>query len=115
LIEVENERKKQVLPIRTLHDFLFEIDKEWGRFRNGSFLNILTSLTILFLFIPRFLTVTLRRGGPFDKLFVFGIIVALIYNIYLSYYQHNFYQKWEKRLGLLLHLEEQILREELDQ
>ena len=54
---------------------------------------------------------TLKKGGPFEKLLAVAIIVALLYNAYLSYGQHQFYRRWEKRLGLLLHLEEEVLGE----
>ena len=111
MIEVDEGRREPSLPLRTLHDFLFEIDSEWNKFRTGSLVSILTSLLLFLIFFPRFFMVTLRRGGPFDKLFALAIIVALLYNMYLSYGQHRFYQRWEKRLGLLLHLEKEILGE----
>jgi hypothetical protein len=106
---MEEERREPSLPLRTLHDFLFEIDREWNKFRTGSLVSILTSLLLFILFFPRFFLVTLRKGGPFDKLFALAIIFTLLYNAYLSYAQHQFYRRWEKRLGLLLHLEEDIL------
>lgn len=100
------------LPLRTLHEFLFEIDREWDKFRTGSLLSIVTSLLLFVVFLPRFFLFTLRRGGPIDKIFAVVIIVALLYNAYLAYRQHEFYRRWEKRMGLLLHLEEKILGEE---
>lgn len=111
VIEVDESRKEPRLPLRTLHEFLFEIDREWDKFRTGSMVSIVTSFLLFVLFLPRFFWVTLRRGGPFDKLFALVIIAALLYNVYLSYSQHKFYRRWEKRLGLLLHLEKEILEE----
>lgn len=99
------------LPLRTLHDFLFEIDREWNRFRTGSLVSVITSILLFVLFLPRFFLYTLRRGGPFDKLFAVAIIGTLFYNAYLAWGQHQFYRRWEKRLGLLLHFEEKILAE----
>ena len=109
-MEPDEKKEEQRLPLRGLHDFLFEIDREWSKFRTGSLLSMLTSLLLFVIFIPRFLT-SLRRGGPVDRLFVLGIVAALLYNAYLAYGQHRFYSTWEKRLGLLLHLEEQLLGE----
>lgn len=106
---MSEDRKERPLPVRTLHEFLFEITSEWDRFRTGSLLSIVTTLILFLIFIPRFLLVTLRRGGPFDTITTIGIIIALIYNMYISYRQHQFYRKWEKRMGLLLHMEEEIL------
>jgi len=109
--EMEEREEGPRLPLRTLHDFLFEIDREWNRFRTGSLLSVVTSILLFLLFIPRFFLYTLRRGGPFDKLFALAIIGALLYNAYLAWGQHQFYRRWEKRLGLLIHLEEKILEE----
>ncbi|RLI10646.1 hypothetical protein DRO42_00640 [Candidatus Bathyarchaeota archaeon] len=109
---MDESRKEARLPLRTLHEFLFEIEREWDKFRTGSLLSIVTSLLLFVLFLPRFFLFTLRRGGPLDKVFVFAIIATLLYNVYLAYGQHEFYRRWEKRLGLLLHMEEEILGEE---
>lgn len=109
---MDESRKETSLPLRTLHEFLLEIDREWGKFRTGSLLSIVISLLLFVIYIPRFFFVTLRRGGPLDKLFAIAIIVALLYNAYLANDQHRFYRRWEKRMGLLLHLEEEILGEE---
>ena len=104
-------RKPEELPIRTLHDFLLEINNEWNRFRTGSLLNIIIAIILFALFIPTSFLITLRRPGPYDTLILLGIIFALIYSTYLAYRQYKFYQKWERRMGLLLHIEEQILNE----
>lgn len=106
---MSEERKSRNLPVRTLHEFLIEISNEWNRFRNGSLLSIITTLILFVLFIPRYFLLTLRQQGYFDTIIALGIIIALLYNIYLSYRQHQFYQRWEKRMGLLLHIEEEIL------
>ena len=109
--DMSEKRQPEELPIRTLHDFLIEINNEWNRFRAGSLLNIVTTIILFALFIPTSFIISLRRAGPFDTLLLVGIIVALIYNTYLAYRQYKFYQKWERRMGLLLHIEEQILNE----
>lgn len=102
-------KREPTLPLRTLHDFLFEINEEWDRFRRGSMWSIVTTVVLFILFIPRYLAITLKTPGRFDTLIALGIVAALCYNVYLSYNQHAFYSRWEKRLGLLLHLEERIL------
>lgn len=111
VIKVDDEKKDNSLPLRTLHDFLFEINREWDKFRMGSLISIVISLILLIVFFSRFFLITLRRSGPFEKLLALSIIATLLYNAYLSYGQHKFYRRWEKRLGLLLHLEEEILDE----
>lgn len=94
-----NEEKK--LPLRSLHDFLFEIDKEWNRFKTGSMLSFIF-LLILFL-------LSLRQTFASRKLFNLLFTLVLLYTTYASWRQYAFYRKWERRLGLLLHLEEELL------
>ncbi|RJS86478.1 hypothetical protein CW701_02300 [Candidatus Bathyarchaeota archaeon] len=96
--------RERPLPLRTLHDFLLEIEREWDRFRTGSLLSLLTTGILITLFIPRLL-----REAPLWRLFTLILLVALLYNAYLAYRQHSFYRRWERRLGLLIHLEEELL------
>jgi hypothetical protein len=67
------------------------------------------TIILFIIFIPRYLLLTILKRGIVDDIIALAIIVAIFYNIYLSYRQHQFYQKWEKRLGLLLHIEEELL------
>ena len=106
----DNERRRQ-LPVRTLHDFLLEIDEEWSRFRRGSLLTMIITILLFLLFIPRYFVLTLISRDRFDTFIALAIIVALFYSIYLAFRQYRFYQRWERRIGLLLHLEEQLLKE----
>jgi hypothetical protein len=103
------EKDQPDLPIRALHDFLTEIEEEWGRFKNGSLLSIIMTILLMLMFLPRYFIVTIRQPGFPDTLIALGIVVTLLYTIYLSYRQHVFYAKWEKRIALLLHLEEELM------
>ena len=109
---MEEIKKESRLPLRTFHDFFFELNEEWDKFRRGSMWNIVTTVLIFILFIPRYFFVTLKTPSRIDTLVALVIVAALLYNIYLSYKQHSFYSRWEKRLGLLLHLEERLLERE---
>ena len=106
---MDEERREPALPLRTLHDFLFELNEDWDKFRRGSMWSMVTTVVLFVLFIPRYLIITLKTPNRLDTLIALGIIAALCYGVYLSYNQHSFYSRWEKRLGLLLHLEERIL------
>ena len=97
-MEKEEEKK---LPLRSLHDFLFEIDKEWNRFKTGSMLS--------FLFLLLLFLLSLRQIFTTGKLFNLLFTILLLYTTYSSWRQYTFYRKWERRLGLLLHLEEELL------
>jgi hypothetical protein len=95
------EKKEKKLPLRSLHDFLFEIDNEWNRFKTGSMLSFIISLLLLIL--------SLRQTLQTQKLLSTLFTILLLYTTYSSWRQYSFYRKWEKRIGLILHLEEELI------
>ena len=107
--------KERIYPVKTLHEFLLELDKEWNRFRIGSLLGLVSS-GILFLIV---VGIILRRKsldlGILDLTFLILAGALLGYSIYAMYRQYRFFNRWERRIGLLLHLEEQMLAEKLDE
>jgi hypothetical protein len=96
-------------PVKTLHEFLFEISKAWDSYRTGSLINIVVSVILALLLVPRFISYIPRKGEFVDTLITGGVILGLCYNAYLNWKQHEFYKKWEKRLGLLMQTEESLL------
>ena len=109
------EKTEKPYPVKSLHDFLFELDKEWSKFRNGTLIGLISSG---FLFIVvLWLILIMRRldlglGVPLF-LVVAGVFIG--YSIYAMYSQYRFFNKWERRIGLLLHLEEEILGERFNE
>ena len=101
--------EKKELPVRTLHDFLSEISREWDSFRMGSLISMITTVILFVLVVPRTYEITIRTPGPLDTLLLIGLVMVLGYNMYLAYRQHAFYQRWEKRIELLIHLEDELL------
>ncbi|MFH0896840.1 MAG: hypothetical protein V1850_02170 [Candidatus Bathyarchaeota archaeon] len=106
----------ETFPLKSMHDFLLEIDKEWGKFRRVAIIGILTSAVLLFFLILRFLSVLvrIRKFGFLEEIdeFVFYIFVVffVIYEVVLLLRQYKFFGKWERRVGLLLHLEETLMK-----
>jgi hypothetical protein len=109
----EKENQETRYPLRSLHDFLSELDNEWDRFRTGSLISVIVSISLLLFSIIRLLT-ALRNRAVFDLIFMLVIIAALVYTISAMLAQHRFFKRWERRIGLLLHLEEKIINEELE-
>jgi len=109
----ENKDDKQY-PVRSLHDFLLELDKEWTKFRNGTLIGLGSSV-VLFLVALYFIL----RGRHFG-LGIVGLIllilalIVLAYSIYAMVAQYRFLNKWERRIGLLVHMEEEMLSEKLE-
>ena len=107
----EKQGEEARLPVRSIHDFLFEIESEWNNFRTGSLLSLIINIFLFLLFLPRYFLLTLRQGGPFDTFIALAIGGLLIYSAYMAWKQYKFYQRWEKRLDLLIHLENELLGE----
>jgi len=104
--------------VRSLHDFLSELDKEWVKFRTGSLIGMIASGVLLLVFLnPRFLL--LVRAPPrwtfVDLILLLFIAAFLIYSIYALFAQYQFFNRWERRVGLLLHLEEELLSKKLEE
>ncbi|MEJ2270930.1 MAG: hypothetical protein P8X91_00265 [Candidatus Bathyarchaeota archaeon] len=111
----ENKDKQEPkYPLRSLHDFLDELDSEWDRFRTGSLIGVLVSSALLGFSLFRILS-ALRNRALFDLIFMILIVAALIYTISALYSQHQFFKKWERRIGLLLQTEEKIFDKELNE
>ena len=114
---MNEDEKIEHYPLKSLHDFLSELDKEWGKFRTASVIGIVSSAILVALLIPRLLGLLWRIRNLGIRLievldeFAFLIIVAtfISYEIYLLLRQYKFFAKWERRVGLLLHLEESLL------
>ncbi len=105
---MSEDKPEKKLPVRSLHEFLFEISSEWDRFRSGSLLSVVISGLVALAMLVRFLGQVIRRE-PFEALITLSIIITLAFNIWLSWRQHDFYRRWEKRIGLLMHTEEELL------
>lgn len=105
-------------PLRSLHEFLNELDREWDKFRTASLIGILTSGILLVSLVPGSLLTLLAmlknpRVGFFavlnNLLFLFFVVAFVVYEISLLLRQYRFFKKWERRVGLLLHLEERLM------
>jgi hypothetical protein len=103
------EKRERRLPVRALHEFLFEISEAWDRFRTGSLVTMVLSGILLIVLVPRLLILHFRRGDFVESLVYLSIIVGLSYNLWIGWKQHEFYKKWEKRIGVLMHEEEDLL------
>ena len=107
--------KEKLYPVKSLHDFLSELDREWTKFRNGTLIGLISS-GILFLLVVWLLLRTHRLGlGLIDFVLLIFAGIFLGYSIYAMYSQYRFFNRWERRVGLLLHMEEQMLSEKLEE
>ena len=111
-MEKESSEDK-LYPVKSLHDFLTELDKEYSKFRNGTLIGLASS-AVLFIFVVVLLLRVKRFGlGPFDFVLLLIAGILLGYSIYAMYSQYRFLSKWERRIGLLRHMEDQLLQEKI--
>ena len=110
----ETSEEKQY-PVRSLHDFLSELDREWTKFRNGTLIGLASSVILFLIVVYLVLRVRHFEFGfvGFVLLVIVGVLLA--YSIYAMVAQYRFLNKWERRIGLLVHMEEEILSEKLDE
>jgi membrane protein implicated in regulation of membrane protease activity len=112
------EKSERPYPLKSLHDFLTELDREWNKFKMGSLIGIITSGALL-LFLVRLILLQLARPPrlilDMDLLFLIFAAIFLIYSMYALFAQYRFLRRWERRIGLLLHLEEQLIGEKLEE
>jgi hypothetical protein len=108
---MSEETNYKAYPVKSLHDFLFELDREWGKFRTGSLVTLISSTFMVLLVLWLIIVIRRVRGAaPIEFIFLFVVIGFLGYSIYSMYKQYRFFNKWERRIGLLLHLEEEMLQ-----
>jgi len=107
------EKPERPYPVRSLHDFLTELNKEWDKFRTGSLVGMVTSGALLVFFVLRLLLGAIRRMDVGDVVFFLVIAALLVYSIFALLGQYRFFKRWERRVGLLLHLEEELIGEKL--
>jgi len=111
-----NEKNEEKLyPVKSLHDFLFELDKEWTKFRNGTLIGLLSSGLLFIIVIWLLLRTHYFRLGLIDFVLLIFAGIFLGYSIYAMYSQFRFFNKWERRVGLLMHMEDQMLAEKLEE
>lgn len=104
------EKPERPYPLRTIHDFLSELDREWDKFRVGSLIGMVASGVLLVFLLPRVFR-AMRPWKVFDLAFMVLATAFLIYSIYALLAQYRFFKRWERRVWLLIHLEEELMGE----
>jgi high-affinity Fe2+/Pb2+ permease len=108
MTEKDNE---EVFPVRTIHQFLYQVERETNRFKRGAIISILISALMLVLLA--FLSFETIRRGFVASGFILEVVLAgfLVYSIYLMSFQYRFFRRWEKRMSRLNLLEEKLMPE----
>jgi hypothetical protein len=107
---------EKTYPLKTTHEFLSEIDREWGRFKRGALISAFISIMLILALVTGSI-IALRRGfgGVGDAIFVSLVLAFLVYSVYLMTSQFRFFRKWEKRMTRLAALEEKLMLKKPEQ
>jgi len=107
---------EETYPVKTVHQFLSEMDQEWSRFKRGALISAFISIMLILALVTGSI-VALRRGfgGVGDAIFIGLVLAFLVYSVYLMIGQFRFFRKWEKRMSRLVTLEEKLMPENHEQ
>lgn len=111
----KHENDDATYPVKTLHQFLSELDKEWGRFKRGALISIFISSMLVIALVS--VSIRAFRTGLVevtDAFFALILLAFLAYSIRLMVGQFRFFRKWEKRMTRLVNLEEKLMLEKME-
>jgi len=113
-----NEEPESPHPIKALHDFLFDVEKELKKFRRMSIIGVMASVFMIlvvgrFIFFLFYFSPRLPRGPIFyfDLILIILALAFLFYSIYTLFSQSAFFKKWGKRFQQIQTLEQTLLEE----
>ncbi|MCW4000894.1 MAG: hypothetical protein NWE93_11705 [Candidatus Bathyarchaeota archaeon] len=102
---------QQDYPVRTMHEFLYQVERETNRFKRGAVISILISALMLIV-LGAVAYITMQRAFAASGIILLAVLAGvLVYSIYLMSFQYRFFRTWEKRLNRLNTLEEKLMPE----
>jgi hypothetical protein len=113
--QLMTEKDQEVYPLRTIHEFIYQVERETNRFKRGAIISILLSAVMLVAvgFVSYY---TLSRGFVASGVILMAVLAGvLIYSIYLMSFQYRFFRTWENRLNRLNTLETKLMTELTDE
>ena len=79
--EMAEEKNGKAYPVKSLHDFLFELDLEWSKFRNGTLMGLISSGFMFVVVIWLILIARRSDLGIGVVLFLAAASVFLAYSV----------------------------------
>ncbi len=99
-------------PVKTTHEFLSEMNHEWGRFKRGAIFSTIVSSILLVAFVFVFWR-TAKNGFEVSDLILELLLAGfLVYTIYLMAVQYRFFRRWEGRMTRIFSYEEKLLSDD---
>jgi membrane protein implicated in regulation of membrane protease activity len=111
-----NQENEKTYPVKTTHQFLSEITREWSRFKRGAVISAFISIMLILALVSGSIVAVVRGFGSFGDAIFIGLLLAfLLYSVYLMIGQYRFFRKWENRMKRLTTFEEQLMPENGEQ
>jgi len=102
---------QEVYPVRTMHEFLYQVEHETNRFKRGAVISIVISaLMLVVLAVVAYITIQ-QAFAPSGVILLAVLAGFLVYSIYLMSFQYRFFRKWENRLNRLNTIEAKLMPE----
>jgi len=111
---VKGNKAEETYPIKSLHEFLSELDREWSRFRKGTLVSVIISSVLLVFVVFRFSRFVIEDLDNVGLIILMFLAMFLLYNIYAMLVQYRFFRRWERRARLLFSLEERLISGRLE-
>ncbi len=110
---MSEKESEAVYPVKSLHDFLSEINKEWRRFKRGSLVSLVFLSIMLATFVPLFIRGIRYEWDLLAYFFLIGLAAFLVYSIRIMVIQYRFFRKWGHRMEQIVSLEEKLMTEKM--
>jgi ABC-type transport system involved in cytochrome c biogenesis permease subunit len=109
------QEEQQAYPVRTMHEFLYQVERETNRFKRGAIISILISALMLVVLVA-VAYITMQQTIAASGIILLAVLAAVLtYSIYLMTFQYRFFHTWEKRLNQLNKLEEKLMQELIEE
>ncbi len=106
-----SQENEKVYPVRTTHEFLYQVQKETNRFKRGAIVSIMISALMLIVLVFVGIEVTALHFA-WSGIILLGVLAGvLVYCIYLMSFQYKFFRQWERRLDKMTNLEQKLMPE----
>ena len=100
---------EKVYPVKTLHQFLSELNRDWRRFKRGTLISLVILSTLLVAFVPLFIRAIRMEVDVFAYVFLVGLALFLVYSIRIMILQYRFFRRWGHRMEQLASLEDKLM------
>jgi len=91
------QKDEEVYPVRTIHEFLYQVEHETNRFKRGAAISILISALMMAVLVSVAYITMQQAFAPSGIILLAVLAGVLVYSIYLMTFQYRFFRTWEKR------------------